>query len=344
MIQDYRNLPGKHCGSTAMRNLLFHYCGLELSEEMVFGLGSGLDFLFIRQQEQEPSLAIFGRGMTLEVDVASALDVDYREQPEPDDEEAWLQVRNEVMMERPTMLSGDAFYLDYRGFDVHFPAHRFVLLGFDDEKGQAYVADRLEEVPQTCSLEALRKSRNPKDFISTFNLWGKFHGKSAGRPLQDACLKALRRNARRMLGEDKSGIQMLQALAAGRPFQASVGLTGLEEFSEALPGLMDLPDRKAVAEYAAGCIQKFGTGGGNFRLMYAEFLRQVHKLAPDRVGPHLPALAERSAAGWTGLAGHFAELAQSTAEPGGILEACSQSLFTIIEAECELFEGLAEGV
>ena len=48
LITGYRNLTGRHCGSTAMRNLVFHYCGLALTEEEVFGLGSGLDFLLIR--------------------------------------------------------------------------------------------------------------------------------------------------------------------------------------------------------------------------------------------------------------------------------------------------------
>jgi hypothetical protein len=252
-------------------------------------------------------------------------------------------VRNEVMMERPTMLSGDAYYLDYRGFDVHFPAHRFVLLGFDDDKGQAYVADRLEEAPQTCSLEALRKSRNPDEFISTYNLWGKFHGKTTGRPLAKACLKALKRNARRMRGEDSTGLQLMQALAAGRPFQATVGLSGLREFHDYLPELENHRDLPAIAGYAAPCIEKFGTGGGNFRLMYADFLSQVHKLAPESVDAGLAGLARSSGAAWTELAGHFSRLSQSTDRPKGILRDCQQSLSKIIEAETRLFGDLAQG-
>ena len=38
--------PGNHCGSTALRNLLaFH--GVELSEEMAFGLGAGACFYYV---------------------------------------------------------------------------------------------------------------------------------------------------------------------------------------------------------------------------------------------------------------------------------------------------------
>ena len=35
LIEGYRNYPGEHCGSVAMRGLLHHYCGLELPEHAV---------------------------------------------------------------------------------------------------------------------------------------------------------------------------------------------------------------------------------------------------------------------------------------------------------------------
>ena len=34
LIEGYRNHPGEHCGSVAMRSLLEHYCGLELPEDL----------------------------------------------------------------------------------------------------------------------------------------------------------------------------------------------------------------------------------------------------------------------------------------------------------------------
>ena len=42
MIEGYRNHPGEHCGSVAMRGLLGFYCELELPEDVLFGLGSGV--------------------------------------------------------------------------------------------------------------------------------------------------------------------------------------------------------------------------------------------------------------------------------------------------------------
>ena len=45
-VPGYTHTPGHHCGSTALRNLLgFH--GVEISEEMAFGLGAGACFYYV---------------------------------------------------------------------------------------------------------------------------------------------------------------------------------------------------------------------------------------------------------------------------------------------------------
>ena len=100
-----------------------------------------------------------------------------------DDARAWQVVREEVVAGRPTMLSGDILYLDYREYKVHFPGHRFVLLGFDDAIEKAYIADRIRPEPEACSYAALAVSRNPPEGLSTHNLWGRFHGTEVGRSL-----------------------------------------------------------------------------------------------------------------------------------------------------------------
>ena len=127
-IENYRNLTAGHCGSGAMRNLIYHYCSLELEEGVIFGLGAGLDTVFFDYEAQDPPFMLFGRGSSMEADLADTLGLDYAEQIETDDDKAWEEVREEVIAGRPTMLSGDILYLDYREYKVHFPAHRFVLL------------------------------------------------------------------------------------------------------------------------------------------------------------------------------------------------------------------------
>ena len=45
LIKDFHPSGGKHCVSNALKQV-FHYYGHELSEEMIFGLASGLNFFY----------------------------------------------------------------------------------------------------------------------------------------------------------------------------------------------------------------------------------------------------------------------------------------------------------
>ncbi len=323
-----------------MRNLLFHYCGLELAESEVFGLGSGIDCLLLESEDVEPAVLALGRGVTMEIDVGVALGVDYREQPDPDDARAWENVRPEVLAGRPTMLSGDSHYIDYRGFEGHFPSHRFVLVGLDDETGTAWLMDRRSPDPQPCSYASLAKSRNPPDFVSTFNLWGKFHGSAVANDTDSAYAAALTKTARRMLGEDSSQLDFVRLMAAGRRVRAATGLGGLARYREALPTWRERADGAAIAGYASRCIEKYGTGGGNFRTMFASFLGRARTRAPTLVAPEMIELAAKSSSHWTELSAALERAASGT--DAEAWAASEKLLSLILEIETRLFESLGD--
>jgi hypothetical protein len=177
-----------------------------------------------------------------------------------DDDRAWV-VRQEVK-EGPTMLSGTSS-IDYRKF--RSPSHRFVLVGFDDEKKAALIADRIATEVQVASYGAVAKSRNPPDGMSTYNLWGKFHDTKVARTLEEACAIALRRSADRMLGHDRSQFDLLSALGGAEDMVVSTGLEGLAAFADSIGGWHVREDAGFLASYGSQVIEKFGTGGGNFR-------------------------------------------------------------------------------
>ncbi len=337
---DFANVPGEHCGSTAMRNLIRHYCGLELSEPAAFGLGAGIDLLYLEAAEFDPAISAYGRGITMEMDLCAALGIDYREAPDLDDAHAWEVVRDEVLAGRPTMLSGDIYYLDYRKFEVHIPSHRFVLVGLDDDREIAWIADRVDPEPQPCSYGALAASRNPRDAISTYNLWGKFHGSEVRRTPEEAHEAALARTARRMLGLDDSQSALIQMMAGGRRFSITTGLAGLRRCAAELPGWGQRPGAARLARYASSTIERFGTGGGNFRVLYAAFLREARTVVPDLVAPSLPALAARSAERWAALAA----LLGGDPLPDGAWAQGGAVLEEIVDLETELFETLGAHV
>ena len=343
LIENYRNLTAGHCGSGSMRNLIYHYTGLELDEGVVFGLGSGLDTVYFDYPRADPPYMFFGRGSSMETDVAEALGIDYRETVNPDDEQAWQDVRQEVIEGRPTMLSGDIYYLDYRKFKVHFPGHRYVLLGFDDERDEVYVADRTDEETQTCSTQGVRLSRNAPTGMSSHNAWGKFHSHRVQHSLPDACGLALRKTVGRMLNFDSSQRDLMAQLRGDCAGELSVGLQGLKSLAQRLPHWAELESPQSHLQYLDNAIVKFGTGGGFFRDHYAAFMRWSAMQRPDLVGPTTVALAEGAAREWNALSPILQAIAAAPKEPLHWQRA-QDKLEDIYEQEYSLFGHLADTV
>ena len=301
LIENYESFPGVHCGSVAMRGLLNHYCDLKLPEAAVFGLGSGAASVYIKGPDLNPGAMLFGRTMNMEQDLAANLDVDYRERPEEDDAVAWEVVREEVLAGRPTMLSGDILYLDYREFKVNFPGHRFVLLGFDDEIQKVSIADRIRPEPEICSYGALFTSRNPPKGMSTHNLWGRFHDTGVGRGLVDATERAIAICAKSMLAEanEPEVGSATPPPIASEGMEMRSGISAVRALADDVVGWSTREDAGWIAGYNASCIEKFGNGGGNFRRLYSRFLSWARDLEPRLVPESAPALALEAADRWT---------------------------------------------
>jgi hypothetical protein len=345
MIEDYRNIPAGHCGSGAMRNLIYHYCGLELEEGVVFGLGAGLDAVFFTYPEETPPIMLFGRGSAMETDLAETLGIDYAEQVQLDDDLAWQEVREEVVAGRPTMLSGDIFYLDYRKFKVHFPAHRFVLLGFDEEREEVYIADRVNDFPETCSMKALRLSRNPPSAISTYNAWGKFSSGVVRNSLPDACGLALRKTVERMQGIDVSQRESMGSMGAneGSDEVLESGLRGIAVLREQMALWPDRDTPAAYAQYVDNAIIKYGTGGGFFRNHFAVFMGWAKTQRPDLVSSTTADLAQQAADEWNALSPTMQYLVEHP-DDRSRWHAARDQVGDIYETEYSLFGHLADTV
>ena len=146
-VPGYTHTPGHHCGSTALRNLLaFH--GVEISEEMAFGLGAGACFYYVTLEDASPSRWFNGRTARLEENfdelTGAALELRTFEEGDGD---AWEAARAEVDAGNPVLLLTDLYYLDHYGNSAHFPGHAVVLAGYDEEV--AHLSDTGFEELQT---------------------------------------------------------------------------------------------------------------------------------------------------------------------------------------------------
>ena len=144
-----------------------------------------------------------------------------------------------------------------------------------------------------------------------------------------------------MLGQDDSQVKLMQLLAAGKDFDVYTGLAGIQKLLDLLPSFESREDLPNIASYASQCIEKFGTGGGNFRLMYAEFLSQAGQKVPDLVDVSMADLTAQSASKWTALSESFTQLAKPKSNQVNYqLDICRQRLSEIYTLETRLFESL----
>ncbi|HMJ71758.1 MAG TPA: BtrH N-terminal domain-containing protein [Solirubrobacterales bacterium] len=281
-VPNYTHTPGHHCGSTALRNLLaFH--GVELSEEMAFGLGAGACFYYVTIEDASPSRWFNGRTARLEesFDELTGAALELRTFERGDDG-AWAAARAEVDAGRPVLLLTDLYYLDHYGNSAHFPGHAVVLAGYDDEL--AHLSDTGFEQLQTTRLENLdkaRHSRHPAYPLSGHMFTGA--GEIAPERLHEAIPAAIERAARAMVEPEFRGFSGLDAVRR------------LADEAGSWPEAAE--DWQWCARFGYQVIERRGTGGGAFRLMYSRFLEEA--------GRSEAPLAAGAAATWTDLAKAF---------------------------------------
>jgi hypothetical protein len=287
MIPGFRHRPGNHCGSTALRDLLAHH-GVELTEEMAFGLGAGACFYYIVLEDHSPTHWFNGRAAQLEQSFLDLTGAPLRLDTYEDRDEAWEAARASVDAGRPPLLLTDLYYLDHYGKSAHFPGHAVVLAGYDDES--VYLADTGFEDLQACRIESLREARHGEH--PAFALNGHMftvEGELSDADLRSAAAAAIERAAQEML-EPSFG-----------EFAGIPALRRLDRDARSWPELAE--DWQWCARFAYQVIERRGTGGGNFRLMYSRFLEEARR--PDEAE-----LAAAAAVEWTRLAEAFREASE----------------------------------
>jgi butirosin biosynthesis protein H-like/uncharacterized protein DUF4872 len=291
IVPGYRHLPGHHCGSTALRNLLGHH-GIELSEEMAFGLGAGACFYYLVLEAASPTRWFNGRTAQLEQNFLELSGAPLKLETFEDPDAAWDAARASVDAGRPALLLTDLYYLDHYGKSAHFPGHAVVLAGYDGEN--VYLSDTSFEDLQQCRIESLRKARHGDH--PAFPLKG--HMFTVSEP--DASIDVLSAAPAAIARAAKEMIDPSVGAFAGLP-----AVRRMAEEAEKWP--QDAEDWQWCARFGYQVIERRGTGGGNFRLMYSRFLAEAGHEESSK-------LAAAAAAGWTKLAEALKE-ASETEEP-----------------------------
>jgi hypothetical protein len=249
---------------------------------MAFGLGAGACFYYVTIEGTSPSHWFNGRTARLEETFAELTGAALRLRTFDSGDGAWEAARAEVDAGQPVLLLTDLYHLDHYGKSAHFPGHAVVLAGYDEE--MAHLSDTAFDDLQTTRLENLDRARHSDH--PAYPLAGHMFtvdGEVDPGRLRAAVPAAIERAARAMLEpefRDFSGLDAVRRLAAE---------------AGSLPEVAE--DWRWCARFGYQVIERRGTGGGAFRLMYSRFLEEASR-------PEAP-LAAAAAAAWTELAHAF---------------------------------------
>jgi hypothetical protein len=285
----------QHCETTALGVLLRHE-GLDLSEPLLFGLGSGLSFVYWDSKGM-PFPFLGGRVKPFELtrNLAGRLGLTLAVAETTSPRKAWQNVATPLDAGRPVGLQLDSFHLDYFRSKVHFGGHVVAMYGYDEHHAYLVDTDQQGGTVRT-SREGLARARAERGPMTARNR--SFTLTLPARPpaWQDQLIPAIRDCAQAFLSA---------------PI-ANLGHRGIAKAGKQVPGWLrragepgqDLPQ-------AALLMERGGTGGALFRALYRDFLDECARLIDDdglRTGHRLYAEA---AVLWTEVSTLIAKAGES---------------------------------
>lgn len=267
-VAGFHDFGGVHCETTALRKLLRHH-GLTCSEELLFGLGGGIGFVFW-QQPGAPVPFVGGRNGSFphflrRAARALGLQLDVWQSDSAD--AARDRLIEELGQGRPAVCYGDIFHLPYFHARRHFGAHAFVVYGLSEREDRAWISDRGVH-PRIVTLGELARARGSGDHpFPPRHAMLQLQVRGSAEPRPEALREAI--------------VASCEALR--HPPTAYLGLPGLTSFGEWLRNAArELPPPLLLEAMLTTYVnlELAGTGGCAFRRMYHRFLEEARQWLP----------------------------------------------------------------
>ncbi|MEU5957299.1 BtrH N-terminal domain-containing protein [Streptomyces sp. NPDC047525] len=296
----------QHCETTALGVLLRHE-GLDLSEPMLFGLGSGLSFIYWDSKAMGfPFLGGRVKPFELTRGLAAVLGLELRVEETASPRKAWQNVAAPIDAGRPVGLQLDSYHLDYFSTKVHFGGHVVAMYGYDEQD-----ACLVDTAPQggavSTSLAALARARAERGPMTARHRSFTITVPSSLPSPQERIIPAIKACADAFLN----------------PPIANLGHRGIEKAAKQVPKWLQRGDNpREDLPRTAVLMEKAGTGGALFRNLYRDFLAECAQLIDSsrlRTGHGLYAEA---ATLWTQVAALVATAGES-AEAKHLIQAGS---------------------
>lgn len=327
---DFLHQQSAHCESGVTSNLLRHN-GLNVSEALAFGIGSGLFFgylPFVKVNKLPLTTYRTELGGILKKS-ARRLGYRIRWQRFRDTERAMDALDRHLEAGIPVGCRTGAYWLPYfpPAFRFHFNMHNLVVFG--KNSSDYFISDPVFPEPVRCHRDDLIKARFAKGPLAPKGTMYTMEKAPQNLDMAEAVRKGIKDVCRRMLYTPGPiiGIRGIRFLA-----------NQLEKWPEKL-------GKRRATHYVGQLIrmqEEIGTGGGGFRFMYAAFLQEASRILDI---PHLSDLsAKMTATGdlWRKFAVVGARICKGRAADRDTYQEMAQILRTCAGNEKEIYKDLLE--
>ena len=333
MQLDFTHYQSAHCESGVASNLLKDR-GLNLSEPMVFGLGSGIFYVYLPflKVSNAPGLSyrpmpgwIFGR-------LAKRLGLKIKRQKFSTPEKAQKQLDENLKNNIPSGLQVGVYHLPYFPDDYrfHFNAHNIVIYG---KEGNEYlVSDPTMEGVNRLTEQELEKVRFAKGVLAPRGHI--YYPLEVPSEDQIDWEKAIRKSIRKTCNDMLAPVPI-------------VGVRGMRMVARAIkkwPMKLGVPKANYYLAQMVRMQEEIGTGGGGFRYIYSAFLQEAGKKVNN---PKLLTLSEEmTAIGdlWRDFAVKASRVYKKRSNQEDVYNALSDDLLYLADLEEAFFKKLKAAV
>jgi hypothetical protein len=327
METNFTHHQAAHCENGVASNLL-KYNGLSISEPMVFGIGSGLFFVYLPFLKINYAPAISYRPMPGSIfnKVAQRLGLKIKRQKFSSQVNAMKALDENLKNKIPSGLQVGVYNLTYfpDEYRFHFNAHNLVVYG--KTATHYLISDPVMQTVTTLTHDELNKVRFAK---GAFEPRGQLYYPiqvPTNVDLKGAIIKGIKNTCRDML--------------APMPI---IGVRGIRYVAKLIKKWPVKEGTKKANHYLAQIVrmqEEIGTGGGGFRFIYAAFLQEAAVVLDN---PELQILSlEMTAIGdlWRDFALDASRVYKNRSTKVDVYNTLSEDLLAIADKEEVFFKKL----
>ncbi len=327
-VIDFPHRQSAHCESGVAANLLT-WKGLEITEAMAFGIGSGLFFgylPFIRLNGLPLVTYRAAPGNILkQLEKISGITMDQKKFRDTNQAMAELDAALEQGI--PVGLQTGVFWLPYfpRALRFHFNAHNLVVYG---KEGDEYlISDPVFPAPVRCPAKDLARARFASGALAPK---GKMYSLRSVPEQLD-----YNRHIPEAIG---SACRMMRS----SPFPL-IGVKGIRFLAgrlEKWPGRLGRERADLHLGHVVRMQEEIGTGGGGFRYMYVAFLQESGERLQDPVVHDCAALLTEAGDTWRQFGVMAARICKNRAQPDDTYPAMAETIRNCAQLEEKVFQEL----